>query len=207
MKKLILIIIFLLSLPLFSYSQNYTSVDNYTGYWDETNTWVGGNAPLIDDINLGGNSLTINGYVIWETIDPADSALTLTGGGGGEIIINDTLVIYGDLELGNKYNLTVNGILIIYGDLITTNMISISSSGYLIVSGDMDFGGSQGGIEPGDETNVYIGGSCTNGDGCANTSNDTTDLENTDIDVNDFYNENDPDRCVETGPTYYIPNF
>lgn len=202
MLKIVKILILML-ISMYSYSQTYTSEDDYSGYWDDINSWVG-STPNNDDINLGGGILTINGFIKWETDDPLDSTLTLTGGGGGDIIINDTLVIYGNLHLGNKYNLSVNGILIVYGNITTTNKINIASSGYLIVSGDMDFGGSQGGIEPGDETNVYIGGDCTNGDGCASTSNDTTDLDGTGVD--DFYEENDPDnQCPETGSTYNIP--
>ena len=205
MKK-ILTILFII-FPLLSFSINYTSNNNYTGYWNNINSWSI-NIPTNDDINLGNGTLTINGFIKWETENPLDSTLSFSGGGGGNIIVNDTLIIYGDLYLGNKYNLTVNGILIIYGNLITTNQIEISSSGYLIVQGDVDFGGSQGGFEPGTESNVYIGGTCSNGDGCGSTSNDSTDLDNSDIDVSDFYNNNDPTICnpPETGNLYYIPN-
>lgn len=204
MKKILLILLIIL-IPLISLSIDYTSNNNQTGYWNNVLTW-NGNIPSNDNINLNGGTLTIDGYIKWITLDSADSSLTLTGGGGGNIVINDTLVIYGNLELGNKYNLTVNGILIIYGDIITTNMISISSSGFLIVSGDMNFGGSHGVISPGSEHNVYVGGTCTNGTGCANTSNDTTDLSNTDINVDIFYRKEHPHSCPQTGPTYYIPN-
>lgn len=205
MKKIIITILIII-IPFISLCINYTSKDNNSGLWNNTLTW-NGNIPTNDNINLSGGILTINGFVKWNTTNSSDSTLTLSGGGGGNIIINDTLVIYGNLELGNKYNLTVNGILIVYGDIITTNIITISSSGYLIVSGDMDFGGSQGLISSGSEQNVYIGGTCSNGTGCANTSNDTTDLENSNIDVDDFYRQNDPHPCPKTGPSFYIPNF
>ena len=120
---------------------------------------------------------------------------------------NNTSTWNGNIPTNDNINLTVNGILIVYGDIITTNIITISSSGYLIVNGDMDFGGSQGLISSGSEQNVYIGGTCSNGTSCANTSNDTTDLENSNIDVDDFYRQNDPHPCPKTVPSFYIPNF
>lgn len=201
MKKLLSILLFII-LPIVSLSINYTSNNNYTGYWDNNSSWLG-NIPPNNNINLGGGILTINGFIKWESGD----ILSFDRGGGGNLVINDTLIIYGDLHLGNKYNLTVNGILIVYGNLTTTNQIEISSTGFLIVQGDMDFGGAQGGFEPGTESNVYIGGTCSNGDGCGNTSNDSTDLEDKDIDVDDFYNGNDP-SCIPpvTGNIYHMPN-
>ena len=75
------------------YCQSYASRDNYTGNWEDSLSWIPvWHTPLV---NLTDTDIIINGYI------------TVNGdlnfyGVASSLIINDTLVIRGDLTLGNN---------------------------------------------------------------------------------------------------------
>lgn len=137
-----------------AFSQALSTRDNYTGSWYDADSWEPAwNEP--NDTVFGGN-VYINGYIT------SGTSLCLTGS-SGTLIVNDTLVINGDLALGNLSTLYINerGILIIKGNLIITNKTVITTSGYLVITGDFSnvsatYGGSF--ISNSNPTKVFIAG-------------------------------------------------
>ena len=96
------------------FGQQHVSRDNYTGDWESPSSW----APewASPDTIVKGYDITINGYI---TVNGSLEFWTLPS----NLIINDTIVILGDLFLGVLSNLTVNGngILIVRGNLTRVN--------------------------------------------------------------------------------------
>jgi gliding motility-associated-like protein len=136
------------------YSQNYSSKDNYTGSWESPSSWdpVWTNPTTLID----GYDLTIYGYV---TVNGPLSFSKLPS----HLIINDTLVINGDLNLGDLCKLTINsnGILIVKGGLTFGFSAEIEVSNYLIVTGDIfKLGSNNEGSFNGttDPLKIFIGG-------------------------------------------------
>lgn len=135
------------------YSQ-YVSKDNYTGSWLTPGSWN----PVwtVPQTDISGLNVTIQGYI------------TLIGslsfsGSSTELRVNDTLVIQGNLTLGNNNHLTVtdNGILIIRGNLTIDNQTSVKADGYLITTGNIIKKSSvnQGSFTSNDNpVKVFIGG-------------------------------------------------
>lgn len=137
------------------FSQTYSSRNNYTGDWELPGTWsTTWNTP---QTNLTGTNITINGYIT------ANGNLTFSGS-ASKLIINDTLVVKGDLSLGDNNDLTINdnGILIVKGALTFGNQSVIIANGYLIVTSDFTKNGSviHGSINSNDNpVKVFICGS------------------------------------------------
>jgi len=130
-KKLFYYILFLfISVNIFSQK---ISKDNYTGNWDNGFSWVDGNSPGINNII---SDCIINGKIT--RIGDLDFGL-------GDLFINDTLIIFGNLNLGNNSNLTINdnGILIVYGNYSSSNKTDVGLSGYFVVNGEFDMKGSK----------------------------------------------------------------
>jgi gliding motility-associated-like protein len=118
------------------FAQQFASKDNYTGQWDSSSSWI----PewTVPDTIIDGYDITINGYI---TIDGSLEFRTLPG----NLIINDTLVVLGDLYLGDLSNLTVNekGILIVRGDLTFGKNSNITANNYIVVTGELFKSGSK----------------------------------------------------------------
>ncbi len=153
--KLSVIVISLFVFADFTYSQE-VSKDNYTGNWENSASWLSWPSPVNTGISF---DVTVNGFIT------ANSSVSF-GGGGGNLIVNDTLVILGNLTLGNKNNITVNngGVLIVRGDLTIDNQVDIAANAYIIVSGNFTKTGSdnQGSFTSDDSpSKVFIGGSVT----------------------------------------------
>ncbi len=138
-----------------AFSQSHTSRNDYTGDWEDPLSWN----PVwpIPVKTISGYDITINGYI---TVNGnlTFSALPTN------LIINDTLVIQGDLFLGNNNDLTINdnGILIVRGSLEISNQTIINANGYLIISDDLIKNSTvnQGSITSNDDpVKIYIGGS------------------------------------------------
>jgi len=111
-------------------SQSHVSRNNYTGTWETSASW---SPPWLSPqtINLTSN-ITINGYI---TVNGSVSFSILPC----NLIINDTLVINGDLTLGLLTNLTINGsgILIVRGNLTIGEFSNIITNNYIIITGDL----------------------------------------------------------------------
>jgi hypothetical protein len=149
---LLLSILFLFTFPN-SPLQAQTSKNNYSGNWTDNNSWVGGTAPVV--ININSN------VIIYGNIE-RDGNLSFNN---GTLTVYDTLRIYGNLTLGNNAELTISSgaILIIYGDFLPGNQTTSLAGGTLVITGDLIKGGAanQGDFDI-STGNVYIFGSVEN---------------------------------------------
>src|SRR3972149_3695342 len=103
--------------------------NNYTGDWETPESWDPvWDTPQTDSIDV---NITINGYI------SRNGPLTFSGG-ADTLFVNDTLIVYGDLTLGNLNNLIVNnnGILIVHGNLNAGNKTNIEANAYVVVTGN-----------------------------------------------------------------------
>jgi hypothetical protein len=134
------------------------SKDNYTGNWETPASWD----PVWPEPKtvISGPGVTVSIY----------GCITRNGslefyGPTTNLIINDTLVIKGDLTLGNNNYLTVNdgGVLIIRGNLsFHDNSIIVAGDSYIVVTGNIIKTGSEnmGSFTgSGDPVKLFIGGS------------------------------------------------
>ena len=114
----------------------HISRDNYTGAWETPTTWDP--AWTSPQTILSGFDVTINGYIT------LSGSLSFSGT-ANNLIVNDTLVIIGNLTLSNNSKLTVNdnGILIIRGDLVFDNQSIVKADGYLVVTRNLIKNGSK----------------------------------------------------------------
>ena len=160
MKKrlfLLLLIFCISALVVFSQAPQ-TSKDNYTGAWESPTSW--NPTWAVPQTTLDGfyfPLITINGYIT------VNGNLSFSGS-VSNLIINDTLVILGNLLLDNFNDLTINtnGILIVRGNLIFNNNANvITTNGYLIITGNVLRGGpiNNGSFTSiSDPVKVFIGG-------------------------------------------------
>lgn len=105
-------------------------------------------------VNTMNAQTTINTYTVWGTPGvPADFVLN----NGNNLTVNDTLVVYGNLELRNDADITINtgGVLIIIGDFLAFNKVDLAVGGVLVVTGNFDKTGGQGEITD-DGGDIYI---------------------------------------------------
>ena len=142
-----ILVLFFVFIASYAFSQRST-YDNYFGSWGNDASWDGTTAPAY--LNLPDPDVedyTINGYI---NVGTSSSVQDLTFDGSGEnntITINDTLVVYGDVDFANKsmtLDISSGGFLIIFGNLSMSNKVVIASDGNLIVSGTFNKSGSQG---------------------------------------------------------------
>lgn len=135
-----------------------TSKDNYTGTWEDMNSWEEGTVPATVNIDDADLELTINGFIT------RNGSLSFVANNENEdFVINDTLVIHGDLSFANKaanLRLSPNAVLIVFGNFAAENKIVVENGGVFIVTGDMDFSdsGHDDFSSPGDGE-LYVGGS------------------------------------------------
>jgi len=153
-----------------------TSKDNYTGLWNDSNSWVGGTIPNSANPQ---NSVYIDGFITLQ------GNLTFSKN-NVNLYVRDTLIINGDLTLGNNNDLSIfdGGVLIVTGSVFVANQVNIAGNGYFIVYGDFNKTGSsnQGSFTSDDSpSNVFIGGTIDVPEGWA------------DDDPGDVFN------CTETG--------
>ena len=134
-------------------SQDRKTRNNYTGDWETPASWdPNWFYPQTDVMN---SNITIYGYIT------AKSSLSFSG--SSKLIVDDTLVIKGDLTINHDNDLQVNqnGILIVWGNLIFSNKSDVTAYGYIIVTGDLikDGSSSEGGLDgTEDPAMVFIGG-------------------------------------------------
>jgi len=135
------------------------SKDNYTGNWLTPTSWNPTWAS--PTISISGYDVTINGYIT------VNGSLSFSGS-GGDLYINDTLVVLGDLTFGSNNNLTVNtsGVLIVRGNLEAGNKTDILANSYIVVTGNFTASGSQTTFSsPESPSSVFIGGTVEPVDG------------------------------------------
>jgi gliding motility-associated-like protein len=141
------------------FSQSYSSKNNYKGAWETPSSW--NPIWLVPQTNISGYNITINGYI---TLNGS----LLFSGASGDLIINDTLVIKGDLTINDKNALKINdnGILIVRGNLIIDKHADVIANGYLIVTGNIVKGGPNGEgsfTSSQDPVMVFVGGTIPSG--------------------------------------------
>lgn len=193
--------ILLLFFSLQVFSQEITR-DDYTGSWQDAGSWLTG--PPSMPYNVNGGTVTVQGYIT------SNTGLSFSK---GTLIIsdNDTLIINGNLDIGNNADLSIEdgAILIIYGNMTIANKVDIATGGFLVVTGDMTFSGStsQGSFtSTEDPAQVYVGGTVTPPGGpdtgnfpvldCGTGDHSSTDCNYGDLidaggsDINDFLQDN-----------------
>ena len=102
-------------------------------------------------------------------------SLSFTGTKNHVLTVHDTLVIDGNLTIGNKsINLTLpaGGVLIVLGNFTATNKITVANGGIFVVTGDMDFSSS-----PQDDFQDNGGELFVNGSVSGNASADAVDQD------------------------------
>jgi gliding motility-associated-like protein len=149
-------------------SQDRKTHNNYTGDWESPSSW--NPAWTNPQININNLDITINGYIT------ANSSLHFSG--SSKLIVDDTLVINGDLLILNDNELEVNegGVLVVRGNLIFSNKAEITADGYIIITGNVTKEGSvnEGSFDSGDDpARVFIGGTVSPG----GLQNDKSDFE------------------------------
>ncbi len=129
----------LVGVALFAYLNVGNSEDSYAanarfyavqpGEWSESAVWEGSLAPPTGQIK---HDIEILGYV------RRRGHLSYKKGSNKTLTIKDTLVIEGNLTLGNKSNLTVNrgGVLMVAGDFIVDKKSKITNEGTIAVGGN-----------------------------------------------------------------------
>ena len=125
----ILLLGILVYIPLQDLVSQHISKNNYTGNWESSSSW-NPNWP-IPLKTISGYDITINGFIT------ANGSLNFTGS-ANNLIINDTLLVYGDLTINNN-NLVIindNGILILRGNMIMENQSSVTANGYFVIAGN-----------------------------------------------------------------------
>jgi len=144
-------------LPVNTLLSQHESRENYTGDWETAESWDP--VWLLPQSTISGYDITINGYIT------SNNSLIFTGT-ETNLIINDTLVILGDLTVNNNNQILINdnGILIVRGNLIMENQSSIVANGYFVITGNLNKLSSivQGSFTSNDDpVKVFIGGSIT----------------------------------------------
>src|ERR1035437_2257572 len=125
----VILSLWILVFPVQSLYSQHSSRNNYTGAWETPAswdpTWTVPQTTIVE-----GGDFVINGYI---TVNGSLSFITLAS----NLIINDTLVIKGDLILGSLNNLTINGngILIIRGNLRLESNPTIITNNYIVITG------------------------------------------------------------------------
>src|SRR5665647_382342 len=157
--KRIILLLGIVCLPIETIFSQHSSKNNYTGAWETPSSWN----PTwpVPQTNISGYNITINGYI---TVNGSLSFL----GSAGDLIINDTLVIKGDLSLDDKNSLTINddGILIVWGNLNINKHAKIIANGYFIITGNIVKGGPNGEgtfTSNQDPVMVFVGGTIPSG--------------------------------------------
>lgn len=145
-SKLIALINLIIYFNVFSYGADYATNSSVSSNWTNAANWQtgGGFSGYPGCCNLNG-SATDNFYI--------NGKVTLNGAGTplltvskGTLIVNDTLIVYGNLRIENNGDLEINdgAALIIYGDLSIANKVDIAANAYLIIKGDFIKTGSAG---------------------------------------------------------------
>ena len=151
--KCIIVLLGILYFPGQKVFSQHTSRNNYTGLWESPASW----SPVwaVPQTDINPYDITINGYIT--------STSSLSFSGTSDLIVNDTLVIFGDLSLNDNCDLTINnnGVVIIWGNLSMHNHSDVTANGYLIITGNIDKHGpnNEGSLTGNDNPlKIFIGG-------------------------------------------------
>jgi hypothetical protein len=128
-NRIILFLIFLLAGKVV-FSQDHKTRNNYTGAWESPVSWDP--SWPVPQYNVNNLDITINGYIT------ANNSLTFSGA-SSKLIIDDTLVVIGNLTIDDNNDVQVNnnGILIVRGNLTISDNSKIEAKNYIIVTGNI----------------------------------------------------------------------
>ena len=117
--------------PLVGYTQ-FVSLNNSTGFWEDTNTWTSNRYPGISILQA---DIDCYGYVT--SLHCIDINL-------GTLYIHDTLIINGNLDLLNSSSLVVDtgAVLFVYGDFNQKNKTDVLNAGTIMIAGGFNIVGS-----------------------------------------------------------------
>lgn len=102
-----------------------------SGFWSDNSIWNSGVSP---GTSINGDVEVLKNITSLETLELITGNLTLR--------ITDTLVVHGDLTIGNNSNLIIgdNGVLVVTGNLTAANKLEVASGGIIAVGGNANFG-------------------------------------------------------------------
>ena len=138
--------IFLIAIIVVSATTTTAQVETTTqdGDWQTNSTWTDNSEPGIT--GLGGNSITVNHKVVAGTFGGEINMTFAANNESRALTINDTLIIHGNVTFSNKamdFNIG-SATVIITGDLTVGNRLDLDSDGTLVVMGKFSKTGSQG---------------------------------------------------------------
>ncbi|MEK6479420.1 T9SS type A sorting domain-containing protein [Catalinimonas sp. 4WD22] len=143
------------------------------GNWEEAITWNGGITPPTTGIN--------SNIEIFEFVTRNGDLSYASGSGSGKnLIVTDTLLIIGNLTMGNKSNVTVadGGVLIITGNFTADNKITVGNGGVIAVAGNMDFPtNTQDSYDGSGGGELFVNGSITGNTDASGAQQSMTDLQ------------------------------
>ncbi|MCB0496758.1 MAG: T9SS type A sorting domain-containing protein [Cyclobacteriaceae bacterium] len=186
MKRITFFLIFSLLFSKLIEAQDISN-NNYSGSWTDNNSWNGGSGwsqggtPATLGLPDGtARDITIQGYIEVGTapapVPGSGNILTFSANKDSyDFIVNDTLVVYGDVDFANKSMNLVLGpgaVFIVFGNLDMNNKIDIASSGTLVVSGNFNKSGSQGSYTG--TGNVYAGSFSGDAENTIDSSGDSS---------------------------------
>jgi len=128
----ILTLVLFFTLSLYNAFGQESTLSGVVGLWTDNTVWTDGTAPGTTGLNV---DVSIYGRI------------QLTGDLGfnnGDLNVYDTLIVIGNLTVGNNSNLTIysGGVLIVLGDYTQNNQADISTGGTLVVTGNFTMVGS-----------------------------------------------------------------
>lgn len=132
-------------------SAQESTKNNYYGSWQNNTSWTDGSQSPITNVGSAGQNITVNGYITLGSPPPA-AATNISFENNHptlSITIADTLVVFGDMTFGTdamELRVPAGGLLIVFGNLSLNNKTDLSSSGNVIVTGQLSKSGSQGAI-------------------------------------------------------------
>lgn len=137
-----------------TYAANGSDYTVGSGFWDNNSIWNSGTNP-------GTTAISKDIQIFRNVTSLAD----LTFGNHLTLTITDTLVVNGDLTIGNNSDLVIgtNGVLIVTGNFSADNRLVIGSGGIIAIGGAADFGNNLN-YEDNGGAEIYVGGPITNGE-------------------------------------------
>ncbi len=157
MRRFLLLILIVIATQQISSGATFSTLITANGPWRTAANWNGA-YPGCCTFN-SNDTYNIYGKITVGTIATFES-LSLQR---GLLNVEDTLVIYGDLIIGNNgsLNLANGSVLIVYGNVSIANQVTIAANSYFIIMGNFTKTGSagQGSFTSDDHpSNVFIGG-------------------------------------------------
>jgi hypothetical protein len=158
----------------------YSTLSFADGSWTDAGNWDSYPGCCILTGPGAGHTYTINGKIRVGSISTTQD-LELDK---GQLTVNDTLIIYGNLIIGNNGNLTLSdgAVCIVYGSVSIANQVDIQANAYFVIMGDFTKTGSasNGSFTSNDQpANVFISGTVTTPTGWADSG--ANDVLNCDL--------------------------